>query len=242
MDTEISTTTADQDEANSSHEVAFALVLSRMIDAAREDPAQLRSNIYELARIKLRKDVLCGDPAEEQRLMSALEGAIQGVESFSRREDESDRSSLQRYVTNQITQRTSSEPPVLLIGQSAEVIEPKAAGKRWKKVGAILGLGVFLATAAAALAVVKPFKITPQAIEQSVALPKQSQSEATAASPVPASTPADVSSLPTVYGVYALKIANSRKYTICLARSLTSALLFRRRSRRRAGPRSPMAR
>ncbi len=68
-------------------EVEFALVLSRVIETMKQDPAQLRQNIYELARLKLRRDLLQGDPDEANRLRQALETAIAGVESFSQKED-----------------------------------------------------------------------------------------------------------------------------------------------------------
>lgn len=68
-------------------EVEFALVLSRVIETMKQDPAQLRQNIYELARMKLRRDLLQGDPREADRLKQALETAIVGVESFSQKQD-----------------------------------------------------------------------------------------------------------------------------------------------------------
>jgi hypothetical protein len=40
--------------AAKSSEVDFAIVLSRVIASIENDPAQLRSAVYELARIKLR--------------------------------------------------------------------------------------------------------------------------------------------------------------------------------------------
>ncbi|WP_458761064.1 hypothetical protein ACSVBT_09945 [Afipia sp. TerB] len=68
-------------------EVEFALVLSRVIETMKQDPAQLRQNIYELARLKLRRDLLQGDPQEAGRLKQALETAIAGVEAFSQKQD-----------------------------------------------------------------------------------------------------------------------------------------------------------
>jgi len=65
VDTEIATS-ANEDPANSSYEIEFALVLSRMIDAAYGDPAQLRSTIYELALVKLGKEVLRGEVRSHQ--------------------------------------------------------------------------------------------------------------------------------------------------------------------------------
>jgi hypothetical protein len=48
-------------------EVDFALVLSRVIASAEDDPAQLRNIIYELARIKLQEEKLVIQFAGHQR-------------------------------------------------------------------------------------------------------------------------------------------------------------------------------
>ena len=48
----------DQDApGGSSHEVDFALVLSRMIDSVNTDPEHLRATVYELARQKLKEQL-----------------------------------------------------------------------------------------------------------------------------------------------------------------------------------------
>ncbi len=67
-------------------EVEFALVLSRLIESAQSDPIQLRSSIYQIARIKLQEQLSSESPAEAQRLLQALEAAIKGVEEFSQRQ------------------------------------------------------------------------------------------------------------------------------------------------------------
>ncbi|BBC01414.1 hypothetical protein [Bradyrhizobium elkanii] len=61
----------------------FALVLARTIDSVSADPQQLRSAVYELARQKLQQ-LAHEDPAEKQRLMQALEVAIEGVEAHTK--------------------------------------------------------------------------------------------------------------------------------------------------------------
>jgi hypothetical protein len=71
---------AEQDGV--SLEVNFALVLSRMVDSLQDNPAELRAAVYELARVKLREQV-CQE-ADAERLLGALENAIDGVEKFSR--------------------------------------------------------------------------------------------------------------------------------------------------------------
>ena len=85
----------DQDKTVSPHaqEVEFALILSRMISTVKEDPAQLRLAIYEFARARLTMDTSWAEDHERERLSTALETAIQGVEQFSARREE--RESLQ---------------------------------------------------------------------------------------------------------------------------------------------------
>lgn len=75
-----------QPAAQALPEVEFALIISRTINALNDDPALLRSSVYELARITLWKDLFDGDPERGQRLEQALETAIRGVEDFSVRQ------------------------------------------------------------------------------------------------------------------------------------------------------------
>jgi hypothetical protein len=74
-------------------EVDFAVVLSRVIESIEDDPAPLlRNAVYELARIKLRKEAWRRNPAinlsEVRCLMLALESAIEGVETIYSKQDE----------------------------------------------------------------------------------------------------------------------------------------------------------
>jgi hypothetical protein len=74
-------------------EVEFAVVLSRVIESIEDDPAPLlRNAVYELARIKLRKEAWRRNPAinppEARRLTLALESAIEGVETIYSKHDE----------------------------------------------------------------------------------------------------------------------------------------------------------
>ena len=72
-------------------EIEYALNLSHMISKVREDPAQLRSVVYEFARARLLTDTSHTDETERRRLSEALETAIQGVEQFSVRREERER-------------------------------------------------------------------------------------------------------------------------------------------------------
>jgi len=75
-----------------SPEVDFAVVLSRVIGSLEDDPAQLRNAVYELARIKLRREAWRRNPAinflEAKRLTLALETAIERVETIYSKQDE----------------------------------------------------------------------------------------------------------------------------------------------------------
>jgi hypothetical protein len=100
-------------------EVDFAVVLSRVIESIEEDPAPLlRNAVYELARIKLRREACRRNPAinlsEVRCLMLALESAIEGVETIYSKQDELRvLQSLDRLIE-------SSE-----IGLSKVIIEPR---------------------------------------------------------------------------------------------------------------------
>jgi hypothetical protein len=69
----------------SSAEVEFALVLSRMIESAKDDPEYMRSAVYELARHKLKEQFGSDPSADFPELSKSLEVAINGVESFKNR-------------------------------------------------------------------------------------------------------------------------------------------------------------
>ncbi|WJR81391.1 hypothetical protein [Bradyrhizobium sp. NP1] len=62
-----------------------------MINAVKDDPAQMRLAIYEFARARLNVDTSRTEESERNRLTSALETAIQGVEAFSARREEKER-------------------------------------------------------------------------------------------------------------------------------------------------------
>src|SRR5262245_23173888 len=72
--------------AAKSSEVDFAIVLSRVIASIENDPAQLRSAVYELARIKLQTELSINVP-EKRDLALALESAIERVETVSSKHD-----------------------------------------------------------------------------------------------------------------------------------------------------------
>jgi hypothetical protein len=68
-------------------EVELAAILCRVIEAIEYHPAQLRNAVYELARMKLRKEVGRTQPISLKRLTLALESAIESVETIYSRHD-----------------------------------------------------------------------------------------------------------------------------------------------------------
>jgi hypothetical protein len=73
-------------------EVDFALVLSRLIESLKADPAEMRHVVYELARIRLQREARTkyrpADLWEVRRMSLALETAISRVEAFSAKQDQ----------------------------------------------------------------------------------------------------------------------------------------------------------
>src|SRR5262249_24524629 len=70
-------------------EVELAVILCRVIESIEHHPAQLRNAVYELTRIKLRKEACrTHPPISSGRLTLALESAIESVETIYSRHDE----------------------------------------------------------------------------------------------------------------------------------------------------------
>jgi hypothetical protein len=114
-------------------EVDFAVVLSRVIESIEDDPAPLlRNAVYELARIKLRKEAWRRNPtinfSEVRCLMLALESAIEGVETIYSKQDELRvLQSLDRLIESSKISRSEVmiEPrePLLIINQGPTTAE-----------------------------------------------------------------------------------------------------------------------
>jgi len=81
----------DKTISSPAQEVEFALILSRMINAVKQDPSQMRLAIYEFARARLKLDASWADEVERARLSAALETAINGVEDYTKRYEEQPR-------------------------------------------------------------------------------------------------------------------------------------------------------
>ena len=87
--------------AGRSLEVEFGVVLSRAIASIENDPVQLRSLVYELARIRVEREPwnLSTNDLEARRVALALESAIKCVETvYSRHDAPSAPQSLDRPI------------------------------------------------------------------------------------------------------------------------------------------------
>ena len=94
-------------------EIEYALILSRMIDSVKDDPAQLRAAVYEFARTKL--EISSTDDSQRERQAAALETAIKGVEAFSQRQGQA----LQLGPPAPAAQIALSAPPVAQVTPGA---------------------------------------------------------------------------------------------------------------------------
>ena len=125
----------------STPEVEFALVLSRIIDSVKNDPEQLRDTVYELARRKLQEQLTEEGVEETAPLVNALEVAIQGVEKFSRKND--NKWALTRLPRHrEIPSAHGSAPPMDLVNFArpvlpvleAEVSTPRSEFRDWRRI------------------------------------------------------------------------------------------------------------
>jgi hypothetical protein len=207
-------TTIDHDETTSPHaqEVEFALILARMISTVKEDPSQLRRTVYEFARAKLKNDISWADEQETARLLAALETAIQGVEKFSLRTDQTEQLQLAAHP-GLIAHGGSLPPPrpILEINQVADTTGDLpnskgfgvrlAAARQGRLASTLLSIvfGVLLAGTALGVALYNRHGITLQAgitpPPQAVPAPEKAAAQPYNSLPFP---------VPTVYGVYAL--------------------------------------
>ncbi len=88
MKPEITKIEDKESESPHAQEIEFALLLSKMINTVKQDPAQLRLTVYQFARAKLTNELSWANQTERERLLGSLETAIRGVERFSVRTDQ----------------------------------------------------------------------------------------------------------------------------------------------------------
>jgi hypothetical protein len=209
MASDIQEPCAEDGLAATTPQLDFSSVLGRTIASVREDPAQLRNVIYELARVKLQREAWARNPRmsvlETRRLMLALETAIERVETLSSGQDEVGGLQLQ--------------PPLLESSSSgvpAANVSPLALARtrRWSGAAPMLRLSLILILVlAVCLLVERSAQFGPQVQSALPTVPTNRNRDpaelkiATQASPLaPPQSPAFP--LPSVYGVYA--ISNSQ--------------------------------
>jgi hypothetical protein len=100
-------------------EIEYALTLQRIISTVKDDPAQLRLTVYEFARARLKIDTSWTEESERQRLLEALETAIQGVEEFSARREQ-----RERIPSNPTAQIGQAAPPVVSASTMVATVGP----------------------------------------------------------------------------------------------------------------------
>jgi hypothetical protein len=101
----------------------FRVVLSRVIDSIENDPTQLRHAVYELARMKLRREA-CRRNRPVRRSKLALESAIEDMEiMYSHRDELRALQSLNRFIESSeigwSEVMIESRPPLLIIDQKS---------------------------------------------------------------------------------------------------------------------------
>jgi hypothetical protein len=114
---------ASGDKPTPAPEVDFALVLSRVIGSVSDDPAQLRNSVYELARIKLQREVLQRDPPinplETRHLTLALESAIGRVETIHSKHDNLKATQSLDRLTDSSEVMVKPRKPMLIINRAS---------------------------------------------------------------------------------------------------------------------------
>jgi hypothetical protein len=214
-------------------EVDFALVLSRVIASAEDDPAQLRNIIYELARIKLQEEISRRSSSSNSpgTLSVALESAIERVETIYSKHD---RLEAMHYLDRLVgISDIKAQAPVRIVNQeSVRVYEHSlpsfliretptrtTRNRAWPPGGAPLLRGAIVAILAVAVSVVLDHQFGFFGRRASQALtPVVHKIEKVALKVAPAQAPEQRStsstptipmqysgvSLPSVYGIYSI--------------------------------------
>jgi hypothetical protein len=178
-------------------EIEFALLLSHMINIAKDDPQQLRLAVYDVARAKLKEQIEWADVDEQTRLTKAMETAIAGVERFSQRPSLPPLGAVQKYG-----QELAAPPlePIRWNELRADHIAVNQGSIGSK--ASLVGIGLFVlafavTTLSASLYFQQKGRMTPAITNSPVV--------ASVTPPTPAPPPQPGFPLPAVYGVYALE-------------------------------------
>jgi len=221
MDSEIVRSEGGDTTPDSSREVEFALMLSRVIDSVSKNPDYLRATIYELARHKLKEEFGSESPADVRQLSKSLEIAIKGVESFNKKQIGVEAALLgldTMHETPLLAAYGSRQDTAQTVQQASPVIEahvfgsggtrtwnklPQFKAVRWLAVAAGAGLAVILTTVSLELlrnrgylVVNRPATISPKAQTATPAEPASTAAEPKVAAPSP--------TVPTSFGIFAI--------------------------------------
>jgi hypothetical protein len=191
-----------------------------MIDSVKHDPEQLRGAIYELARHKLEEQFTHADASEIQQAKKALDVAIQGVEVFFKKDEQSDRllqqaagrpPRISANVDHSAELTTYSPPMDAANGYQSEVISSVSSSATGKKFATLFRLtGVVAVFSVLLVAVQQRAALTlllqntrvdvPSSTSATGTIPPASTDTTQPQSKVPKFSPL----LPTTYGIYAV--------------------------------------
>lgn len=205
---------------DTSREVEFALMLSRVIDSVEKNPEFLRATVYELARHKLKQEFASEGFGDLRKLSKSLEIAIAGVEAFNKKE-EGGRTALlganPAHGKALISSDTANPHVVSALESAAPVLEAHVFGSggapTWKRPLRSPMAASFATALAIALAVTSTVvslivlrnngyiganSPTPSLPKASTAAPTEASSAAANPPVVPSPT------IPTTFGIYAV--------------------------------------
>jgi hypothetical protein len=199
----------------------YHAVLLRVIQSTTQDPAQLRSLVYELARIKLRRETWLQEPAlgpdEAKEHLRALEEAIADVEALTGNEDDLRPSrsqdlapiSVDRRGDGEVTiidpPRMQSREPISIVWESTTPKSlPWRLATRFVQAAGVAVLGVVIYVLIAGRS-----DIVESVLPGLVSKPKEERLALEARLAMlevktPVAPPPPPFPLPTTYGVYAL--------------------------------------
>ena len=204
--------------------IDLAIVLARTIADADKDPAQFRNVVYQLARVKIQQEAAQRDlpvsPLEMEHLTSALEIAIDRVETMSLKHDNprvlqsgADDSDVNgRDIVIAQPRKTNALPTFLRRDPFVGISRRDARPSRWPQRGPLLRTAIVITLALTAcvllgrhFGVFGRFAPAPVALVQNKT-PTVVQASRQGLEPSPASLSSQSTGLPlpNVYGVYAV--------------------------------------
>ena len=206
---------------DTSREVEFALMLSRVIDSVEKNPEFLRATVYELARHKLKEEFASESFGDLRKLSKSLETAIAGVEAFNKKEEgvgvpllganpAQTKALISAHPSNQhVASALESASPVFeahVFGSGGAPARKRPSGfmtVRWFGTALAIALAVISTVVSLAvlrnkgyLAINQPAPVLPKA---NTAAPPESAAKAVDPKPVAPSP-----TVPTAFGIYAV--------------------------------------